>query len=114
MGLFLWFVFLTCGTLFGSRKFHIGWWGIKAVLFIVLIVGAFFIPNDVFGAGTSADGSQTSGSYGYAQFSRVVSALFLISQIVEINFFFLLFFYFFWSFDFFRDFCLNFSVIFQH
>jgi hypothetical protein len=82
MGLFLWFVFLTCGTLFGSRKFHIGWWGIKAVLFIVLIVGAFFIPNDVFGAGTSADGSQTSGSYGYAQFSRVVSALFLISQIV--------------------------------
>jgi len=82
MGLFLWFVFLTCGTLFGSRQFHIGWWGIKVLLFLVLIVGAFFIPNDVFGAGASADGSQISGGYGYAQFSRVISALFLISQIV--------------------------------
>jgi len=82
MGLFLWFVFLTCGTVFGGRKFHIGWWGIKVLLFLVLIIGAFFISNDVFGAGASVDGSQTSGGYGYAQFSRVISALFLISQIV--------------------------------
>lgn len=82
MGLFLWFIFLTLGTLFGNRSFHIGWWGLKILIFLVLIVGAFFIPNDVFGAGASTDGSQTSGSYGYAQFSRIVSALFLISQIV--------------------------------
>lgn len=82
MGLFLWFVFLTLGTLFGNRSFHIGWWGLKILIFLVLIVGAFFIPNDIFGAGASTDGLQTSGSYGYAQFSRIVSALFLISQIV--------------------------------
>lgn len=82
MGLFLWFVFLTLGTLFGSRKFHVGWWGLKTLLFLVLIVGAFFVPNDVFGAGESSDGKQVAGSYGYAQFSRIVSAFFLISQIV--------------------------------
>lgn len=83
MGLFLWFVFLTLGTLFGARKFHVGWWGLKCLLFLILIVGAFFIPNDVFGAGAGGvNGTLTSGSYGYAQFSRIVSALFLISQIV--------------------------------
>merc|ERR1712166_467582 len=86
-GLFLWFVFNTVGTLFGKRAFHVGWWALKSLLFLVLIVGAFFVPNEVFGAGftntTGADGLPlVPGSYGYAQFSRIVSALFLVSQIV--------------------------------
>jgi len=86
-GIFLWFVFNTVGTLFGKRAFHVGWWVLKSLLFIVLIVGAFFVPNEVFGAGfsnaTGADGLPlVPGSYGYAQFSRIMSALFLVSQIV--------------------------------
>jgi hypothetical protein len=81
-GLFLWFIFNTAGTLFGKKAFHVGWWILKSILFIILIVGSFFVPNDFFGAGVGADGSQVAGSFGYAQFSRVVSAFFLISQIV--------------------------------
>lgn len=77
MGLFLWFVFLALGTIFGKRSFHTGWWGLKSVLFCILIVGAFFTPNSVFGAG-----GENSGSYGYAMFARIVSALFLICQII--------------------------------
>jgi len=81
-GLFLFFVFNIFGTLFGKRSFHVGWWVLKALLFAILVAGAFFVPNDVFGAGVGADGTQVAGSWGYAQFSRVVSAFFLISQIV--------------------------------
>merc|ERR1712166_181439 len=81
-GLFLWFIFNTFGTLFGGKKFHTGWWILKILLFVVLIVGAFFVPNAVFGAGVGHDGLSVAGSYGYAQFSRIISAFFLVSQIV--------------------------------
>lgn len=82
MGLFLWFVFLTAGTIFGKRSFHVGWWILKFLVFVIFIVGAFFLPNDVFGAGIGVNSTQVPGSYGYAQFSRVISAFFLVSQIV--------------------------------
>jgi hypothetical protein len=81
-GLFLWFVFNTIGTIFGKKSFHTGWWALKSISFILLITGAFFVPNHIFGAGIGPDGQMVSGSYGYAQFSRIVSAFFLISQIV--------------------------------
>merc|ERR1712166_1184526 len=82
MGLFLWFVFLTAGTIFGKRSFHVGWWILKFLVFVIFIVGAFFLPNDVFGTGIGVNSTQVAGSYGYAQFSRVISAFFLVSQII--------------------------------
>lgn len=68
MALALWFLIslIVCMCM---PSFHRGNWCIKGLLWFVMIVGSFFAPNHVF------DNS------GYAWFSRVVSALFLILQI---------------------------------
>lgn len=65
----IFFFFMTFGS-WWSPDFHLTGCGGKIVLWIGLMVASFFIPNSVF------DDS------GYAWFSRVVSVLFLLLQLI--------------------------------
>jgi len=68
IGLTSWFVLITLGTALGKKSFHVKHWFIKLLLLIVLITGLFFVTID--------------GINGFIPIARVVSALFLILQIV--------------------------------
>jgi len=80
MGTFLWFAGLMLGTLILNERFHNGYWGPKILVYIAFMIASFFIDNSVFGAGNS--NGTVAGNSGYAMFSRVTSAFFLIFQIV--------------------------------
>lgn len=60
------FFFMLLGS--ASKQFHRGFWGLKFILWGVLVTGAFFIPNQLYNV--------------YAEISRVVSILFLILMIL--------------------------------
>jgi len=79
MATFIWFASLMLGTIAVNEKIHNGYWGPKILVYIALVAGSFFIPNNVFGAG---GGVQLAGNSGYALFARVVSSFFLIFQII--------------------------------
>lgn len=51
-----------------SEAFHLGLWGLKTVVWLLLVVITFFMPYDVFS--------------GYAQASRVISVIYLVVQVV--------------------------------
>lgn len=55
-----------------SDAFHRGWWGPKLIAFFALLIGCFFIPNNVF------------DNDGYAWVARVASGLFLCLQILAL------------------------------
>jgi len=67
IGMSVWFVVLALATLC-SHRFHTGLWGIKLVSLATLVTGFFFIP--------------IAGQYGYVEAARIISAVFLVSQIV--------------------------------
>ena len=62
------FLFNAIGCLC-QRRFHSNYWSSKIVIWCLLMLSSIFIPNTVF-------------SSGYDWFSRIVSFLFLITQIV--------------------------------
>ena len=68
IGLALWFLLVALGNAC-SPKIHTGMWGIKVVSLIAIVSGFFFIP--------------IVGQDSYVQIARVISALFLVSQIVS-------------------------------
>ena len=68
IGLSIWFVLVAFGNLC-SKKIHTGTWGIKLLSLIVIVTGFFFIP--------------INGQESFVQIARVVSAIFLVSQIVS-------------------------------
>ena len=68
IGLALWFLLVALGNAC-SPKIHTGVWGIKVVSLIAIVSGFFFIP--------------IVGQDSYVQIARVISALFLVSQIVS-------------------------------
>jgi hypothetical protein len=55
-----------------SDAFHRGWWAPKLLAFFGLLIGCFFIPNNVF------------DNDGYAWVARIASALFLVLQILAL------------------------------
>lgn len=61
------FLFTTLATACGPL-FHNGQWVSKVVVYVVFLVGAFFVPNDVF--------------YGFSYFARIMSFLFILLQMV--------------------------------
>lgn len=67
LGMMLWFVLLLLGNCC-SKRIHTGLWGVKIAALLVLTTGLFFTPM--------------WGQDGYVQFARVVSAVFLVSQLV--------------------------------
>jgi len=67
LGMMLWFVFIMLGNCC-SERVHTGLWGIKIVSLLVLTSGLFFTPM--------------VGQDGYVQFARVISAVFLITQLL--------------------------------
>jgi len=67
LGMMLWFVFIMIGNLF-SKRVHTGLWGPKILSLIVLTIGLFFTP--------------IVGQDGYVQFARIISSVFLVSQLV--------------------------------
>ena len=79
MATFIWFATLMLGTIVVNEKIHNGYWGPKILMYILLVAGSFFIPNNVFGAG---GGVKLAGNSGYALFARVVSSFFLVFQII--------------------------------
>ena len=68
IGLATWFVLITLGTTLGKQSFHVQYWGSKLLILIVFIVGLFFVPVDIVD--------------GFIPIARIVSALFLVLQIV--------------------------------
>ena len=68
MGLTLWFTGVAIGNICSTRV-HAEFWGIKLVLMLITTTGLFFTP--IIGQG------------GYVYFARVVSVLFLVTQIVS-------------------------------
>lgn len=67
LGMMLWFLLIMFGNCC-SQRFHTGLWGMKIVSLLIMTTGLFFTP--------------LVGQDGYVQFARVVSALFLVSQLV--------------------------------
>ena len=63
------FIMMIGSKVFGEG-FHAGLWGVKIFIYIGMMVGCFFIDNSVF------------NNSGYAWVSRIVSALFLVLQIL--------------------------------
>jgi hypothetical protein len=51
------------------KRFHTGLWGIKIISLLVIVCGLFFIP--------------LVGQQGYVQAARVISSIFLVSQIIS-------------------------------
>ncbi len=68
IGLTSWFVLITLGTVLGKKSFHVKHWIIKLLLLTILITSLFFVNID--------------GINGFIPFARIISALFLILQIV--------------------------------
>lgn len=68
IGLATWFVLITLGTILGKQSFHVQYWGSKLLILTVLIVGLFFVPVDIVD--------------GFIPVARIVSALFLVLQII--------------------------------
>ena len=64
------FFIMMLGSKCLGEGFHAGLWGVKIFIYIGMMVGCFFIDNSVF------------NNSGYAWVSRVVSALFLVLQIL--------------------------------
>uniref|UniRef100_A0A7S1GD00 Serine incorporator n=1 Tax=Bicosoecida sp. CB-2014 TaxID=1486930 RepID=A0A7S1GD00_9STRA len=60
------FICMMLGSM--SDAFDRSYWGIKIGMYLLLLVGSFFIPNEVFNT--------------YADIARVVSALFLILSVI--------------------------------
>jgi len=67
IGMAIWFVIIACANLC-SHRFHTSLWGIKIIVLVTLVTGFFFIP--------------IAGQYDYVEVARVISAIFLVSQIV--------------------------------
>ena len=67
LGMMLWFILVMIGNVC-SKRFHTGFWGPKILALLVLTTGLFFTP--------------LVGHDGYVQFARVISAVFLVSQLV--------------------------------
>lgn len=67
IGMAIWFVIMALANLC-SHRFHTGLWGIKLISLVTLVTGFFFIP--------------IVGQYDYVEIARVISAAFLVSQIV--------------------------------
>lgn len=67
LGMMLWFILVMIGNVC-SKRFHTGFWGPKLLTLLVLTTGLFFTP--------------LVGQDGYVQFARVISAVFLVSQLV--------------------------------
>ena len=67
IGMAIWFVIMALANLC-SHRFHTGLWGIKIISLVTLVTGFFFIP--------------IAGQYDYVEVARVISAAFLVSQIV--------------------------------
>jgi len=67
LGMMLWFILIMVGNVC-SKRFHTGFWGPKILALLVLTAGLFFTPM--------------VGQDGYVQFARVISAVFLVSQLV--------------------------------
>jgi serine incorporator 1/3 len=67
LAMMLWFVIIMLGNLC-SKRFHTGFWGPKILALLVLTSGLFFTP--------------IVGQDGYVQFARVISAVFLVSQLI--------------------------------
>lgn len=67
LGMMIWFLLIMLGNCC-SQKFHTGLWGMKITSLLIITTGLFFSP--------------IVGQNGYIQFARIVSALFLISQLV--------------------------------
>jgi len=57
-------------TMCGGKGYHRGYWGPKLVIFFIMLIASIFISNNVF------------NNDGYAQLARIVSALFLLFQII--------------------------------
>ena len=68
MGLALWFTGVSVGTMIGRRSFHANCWGFKLLALFTLVTGLFFVPVNTVDA--------------YVPVVRIVSAVFLVSQIV--------------------------------
>lgn len=68
MGLALWFTGVSVGTMIGRRSFHANSWGFKLLALFTLVTGLFFVPVNTVDA--------------YVPVARIVSAVFLVSQIV--------------------------------
>lgn len=68
IGLSVWFVLLACANAC-SKKIHTGIWGIKLLSLLVIVSGFFFIP--------------IHGQDGFVQIARIISTIFLVSQIVS-------------------------------
>jgi|TARA_B110000977_G_C11076942_1_gene491555 hypothetical protein len=68
MGLALWFTAVSVGTMIGRRSFHANCWGFKLLALVMLVTGLFFVPVNTADA--------------YVPIARIVSAVFLVSQIV--------------------------------
>ena len=68
VGLAIWFVIIAIGNIC-CKRFHTGLWGIKIISLLVIVCGLFFIP--------------LVGQQGYVQAARVISSIFLVSQIIS-------------------------------
>ncbi len=68
IGLSIWFILIALGNLC-LKKIHTGIWGLKLLSLIVIVTGFFFIP--------------IVGQDSFVHIARVVSAIFLVSQIVS-------------------------------
>lgn len=68
IGLSLWFMLVALGNCF-SKKIHTGIWGMKVLSLIIIVTGFFFIP--------------ISGQDNFVYVARVVSAIFLVSQLIS-------------------------------
>lgn len=60
------FVCMMLGSM--SDQFERSYWGIKVLMYLVMLVGSFFIPNTFFNT--------------YADIARVISALFLVFSVI--------------------------------
>ena len=67
IGMAIWFVIVAVCNLC-SHRFHTGLWGVKLISLVALVTGFFFIP--------------IAGQYSYVEIARIISAAFLVSQIV--------------------------------
>jgi len=68
IGLSIWFILIAFGNLC-LKKIHTGIWGMKLLSLIVIVIGFFFIP--------------IVGQDSFVHIARVVSVIFLVSQIIS-------------------------------
>lgn len=65
-GVAAFFLFMLMGS--ASHSFFRGYWGLKIALYIILVAGSFFIPNEFFNV--------------YQEIARIVSVVFLLLMII--------------------------------